>query len=336
MHPVIRLLRYIPYNLILNQIISGRWGPATGTLLLVPPNVNFMPADFEAPSPILENENYVNCQCQEFYAEDALMLSQVIYLGLLWLGLIVLLKPGVTIGNFTKKYLKLRWWLIINSMWIWVVIPHYLETASYYPVISVTNYGLNPLWDTSIGSKEQNTAGQTWIEQIHTTQETCLRNLTRAVKTYKAFADRKRVPRKTLEIGDKVYFDSQNVPLHVPRTSLSHQKIKINPPPIQEGRSTKYKVEYIHGHRLHYKTPQYYVKWAGYPPKESTWEPVSNLPNTHRAIKQYLDKRAGKEEGNRREGDDVTSDKLLLTMITEKPQLRDSNPETPRAASPQY
>ncbi|KAJ9078256.1 hypothetical protein DSO57_1008641 [Entomophthora muscae] len=29
----------------------------------------------------------------------------------------------------------------------------------------------------------------------------------------------------------------------------------------------------------------------------------------------------------------VTSDKLLLTMITEKPQLRDSNPETPRAAS---
>ncbi|KAJ9077617.1 hypothetical protein DSO57_1015044 [Entomophthora muscae] len=84
MHPVIRLLRYIPYNLIMNQIISGRWCPATGTLSSVPPNVNFIPANFAVPPPILENENCVNSQCPEFYAEDALMLSQVIYLGLLW------------------------------------------------------------------------------------------------------------------------------------------------------------------------------------------------------------------------------------------------------------
>ncbi|KAJ9064752.1 hypothetical protein DSO57_1027023 [Entomophthora muscae] len=31
----------------------------------------------------------------------------------------------------------------------------------------------------------------------------------------------------------------------------------------------------------------------------------------------------------------VTSDKLLLTMLTDKPQLRDSNPDSLRAASPQ-
>ncbi|KAJ9050664.1 hypothetical protein DSO57_1012423 [Entomophthora muscae] len=128
MHPVLGLLR----------IISGRWGLAPGTLLLAPQNVNFMPANFVAPPSIPEDENWVTSQCPEFYTEDALMLSQVIYLGLLWLGLIVLLNPGVTIGEFTKKYLKLRWWLIINSMWIWVVIPHHLEMASYYPVISVT------------------------------------------------------------------------------------------------------------------------------------------------------------------------------------------------------
>ncbi|KAJ9059826.1 hypothetical protein DSO57_1037468 [Entomophthora muscae] len=83
MHPVLRLLRYIPYNLILNRIISGRWGPASGTLSPLPQNVNFMPANFVAPPPILENENCVTSQCPEFYAEDALMLSQVIYLGLL-------------------------------------------------------------------------------------------------------------------------------------------------------------------------------------------------------------------------------------------------------------
>ncbi|KAJ9088441.1 hypothetical protein DSO57_1023134 [Entomophthora muscae] len=78
-----------------------------------------MPANFVAPLSIPEDENWVTSQCPEFYAEDALMLSQVIYLGLLWLGLIVLLNPGVTIGKFTKKYLKPHWWLIINSMWIW-------------------------------------------------------------------------------------------------------------------------------------------------------------------------------------------------------------------------
>ncbi|KAJ9074452.1 hypothetical protein DSO57_1006102 [Entomophthora muscae] len=92
-----------------------------------------MPANFVAPPSIPEDGNWVTSQCLEFYAEDALMLSQVIYL-----GLIVLLNPGVTIGKFTKKYLKLCWWLIIISMWIWVVIPHHLETASYYPVISLT------------------------------------------------------------------------------------------------------------------------------------------------------------------------------------------------------
>ncbi|KAJ9077604.1 hypothetical protein DSO57_1015226 [Entomophthora muscae] len=153
MHPVLRLLWYIPYNLILNRIISGRWGPASGTLLSAPQNVNFIAVNFVAPPPILENENCVTSQCPEFYAEDALMLSQVIYLGLLWLGLIVLLNPGVTIGNFTKKYLKPCWWLIINSMWIWVVIPHHLETALYYPVISVASGVLGrPLGE---GTKER-------------------------------------------------------------------------------------------------------------------------------------------------------------------------------------
>ncbi|KAJ9073064.1 hypothetical protein DSO57_1020471 [Entomophthora muscae] len=42
-----------------------------------------MPANFVAPLPILETENCVPSQCPEFYAEDALMLSQVIYLAAL-------------------------------------------------------------------------------------------------------------------------------------------------------------------------------------------------------------------------------------------------------------
>ncbi|KAJ9076712.1 hypothetical protein DSO57_1023557 [Entomophthora muscae] len=81
------------------------------------------------PTPV-KAETHVLSQCPEFYTEDTMILSQAIYLGLFWLG--------VSFGNFTKQYLKLCWWLIINSMWIWVVIPHHMETASYYLVISVT------------------------------------------------------------------------------------------------------------------------------------------------------------------------------------------------------
>ncbi|KAJ9080935.1 hypothetical protein DSO57_1019744 [Entomophthora muscae] len=85
-----------------------------------------MPVNFRAVLPIHEAENLVLSQFPEFYAEDTLILSQAIYLGLFWLG------------NFTKQHLKLRWWLIINSMWIWWVISHHTEKASYYPAISVT------------------------------------------------------------------------------------------------------------------------------------------------------------------------------------------------------
>ncbi|KAJ9058022.1 hypothetical protein DSO57_1016704 [Entomophthora muscae] len=62
---------------------------------------------------------------------------------------------------------------------------------------------------------------------------------------------------------------------------------------------------------------------------------VEPLPNAHGAIQQYLDERVGKEEDNSREGDDVTSDKLLLTMLTGNPQLQDLNPDTLWAASSQ-
>ncbi|KAJ9067129.1 hypothetical protein DSO57_1003041 [Entomophthora muscae] len=125
MHPVVGHLRYIPYNLILSRIIMGRWGPAVGTLSLLPPNVNSMPVNIGAvPTPV-KAETLMLSQCPEFYAEDNLILSQAIYL-------------GTSLGNFTKRHLKLHWWLIINSMWIWWVIPHHMEKASYYPVFSIT------------------------------------------------------------------------------------------------------------------------------------------------------------------------------------------------------
>ncbi|KAJ9075248.1 hypothetical protein DSO57_1037867 [Entomophthora muscae] len=77
-----------------------------------------MPTNLGVVPSVFKTENLVVSQCPEFYSEDSLMLSQAIYLGLLWLGLIILLNPSISFGNFTKQYLKLCWWLIINSMWI--------------------------------------------------------------------------------------------------------------------------------------------------------------------------------------------------------------------------
>ncbi|KAJ9050716.1 hypothetical protein DSO57_1012047 [Entomophthora muscae] len=84
MHPVVGLLCYIPYNLILGCIITGRWGPSLG-LLLVPPNVTSMPFNLGVFPAEFESETVVTSQCPGFYAEDMLILSQATYLGLLWL-----------------------------------------------------------------------------------------------------------------------------------------------------------------------------------------------------------------------------------------------------------
>ncbi|KAJ9051583.1 hypothetical protein DSO57_1003137 [Entomophthora muscae] len=90
MHPVVVLLRYIHYNLIISRIITGRWGPVVGTLLLPPPNVNSMSANLRVVPPTVETGTLVLSQCPEFYAKDTLILLQAIYLRIFWF---VLQKP---------------------------------------------------------------------------------------------------------------------------------------------------------------------------------------------------------------------------------------------------
>ncbi|KAJ9072901.1 hypothetical protein DSO57_1022230 [Entomophthora muscae] len=106
-------------------------GPSIWNFVVGAAKCQFHASQFCSSSPILETENCVTSQCPEFYAEDALMLSQILYLGLLWLGLIVPLNPRVTIGNFTKKSEAA---VVVNHQF-YVDLG---ETASYYPVISVT------------------------------------------------------------------------------------------------------------------------------------------------------------------------------------------------------
>ncbi|KAJ9069373.1 hypothetical protein DSO57_1019206 [Entomophthora muscae] len=94
MYPVVGVLRYIPYNLILRWIITERWGPAVGNLLLPPPNVNSMSANLRVVPPTVETATLVLSQCPEFYAKDTLILLQAIYLRLFWF---VLQNPQVGI-----------------------------------------------------------------------------------------------------------------------------------------------------------------------------------------------------------------------------------------------
>ncbi|KAJ9073271.1 hypothetical protein DSO57_1018285 [Entomophthora muscae] len=93
-----------------------------------------MPANLGVVPPVFETENCIASQCPEFYSEDTLMLSQAIYLGRLWLGLIILLNPSISIA-IHKTISEAT--LVVNHEF-YVDLG---EKASYYPVISVTGLG---------------------------------------------------------------------------------------------------------------------------------------------------------------------------------------------------
>jgi hypothetical protein len=60
-------------------------------------------------------------------------------------------------------------------------------------------------------------------------------------------------------------------------------------PPIffPEINSEEYEVETILDKRIVHKRPQYLVKWLGYPLHDATWEPLINLTNATRKVKEY-------------------------------------------------
>ncbi|KAJ9074728.1 hypothetical protein DSO57_1003783 [Entomophthora muscae] len=101
--PGVGLLRYIPYNLILSQVITGRWGPAIGTSLLPLPNANPVPAGLGVVPPTLETKLLVLSQRPGVYVQDTLVLLQEIYLRIFWLGLIISLTPSISFRNFTNR-----------------------------------------------------------------------------------------------------------------------------------------------------------------------------------------------------------------------------------------
>lgn len=48
-----------------------------------------------------------------------------------------------------------------------------------------------------------------------------------------------------------------------------------------------YEVEKILDKRMHNNKAYYYVKWAGFPDSEATWEPINNLKTCKELIREY-------------------------------------------------
>ena len=65
----------------------------------------------------------------------------------------------------------------------------------------------------------------------------------------------------------------------------------IPPAPILVNDTEEFEVEEILDQRItkqgNRSTPQYLIKWKGYPLHDATWEPLSNLTNADEALKKY-------------------------------------------------
>ncbi|CCO33216.1 hypothetical protein RSOLAG1IB_11015 [Rhizoctonia solani AG-1 IB] len=60
-----------------------------------------------------------------------------------------------------------------------------------------------------------------------------------------------------------------------------------HPPPITVDGEEEYEVEGIMDSRENKGKWEYLIKWKGYGPKESTWEPKTNLKNAAKHLKKY-------------------------------------------------
>jgi hypothetical protein len=106
----------------------------------------------------------------------------------------------------------------------------------------------------------------------------------------------------TKTIGDKAYELElpANMKVHnVFHTSLLKEwkggKLPHPPPPVEINGELEWEVEEILLHREikkgKSKRLEYYVKWAGYGPEHSTWEPERNLQNSVEALELYWKKK---------------------------------------------
>ncbi|CEL54195.1 hypothetical protein RSOLAG1IB_11593 [Rhizoctonia solani AG-1 IB] len=87
---------------------------------------------------------------------------------------------------------------------------------------------------------------------------------------------------KTMRVHDVFYV---GLLLKVKRNEL--QAWENRPPPITVDGEEEYKVEGIMDSRESKGNWEYLIKWKGYGPEESTWEPKANLKNAAKHLKKY-------------------------------------------------
>ncbi|CCO33385.1 hypothetical protein BN14_07460 [Rhizoctonia solani AG-1 IB] len=116
----------------------------------------------------------------------------------------------------------------------------------------------------------------------------------------------------SFEIGEEAWLNAKNINLKTKSDKLTEQrlgpfkvhnvfyvgllsKVKRNelqawenqPPPITVDGEEEYKVEGIMDLRETKGKWEYLIKWKGYGPEESTWEPKANLKNAAKHLKKY-------------------------------------------------
>jgi len=88
---------------------------------------------------------------------------------------------------------------------------------------------------------------------------------------------------------------SQLKPYHDGAKEFPHRSpAPSRPPPVTAhptmASESEWEAEEILDSRIERNKTKYLVKWAGYPREESTWEPIANLNNSKRLIKEYIKK----------------------------------------------
>src|SRR5271170_19765 len=81
-----------------------------------------------------------------------------------------------------------------------------------------------------------------------------------------------------------------HVSLLKPYKELPEEFTRPTSPPaifIPETNQEEYEVETILDKRTIHKRPQYLIKWKGYPLHDATWEPLENLDNASKKVKEF-------------------------------------------------
>jgi len=74
---------------------------------------------------------------------------------------------------------------------------------------------------------------------------------------------------------------------YVPPDTIPGRSVPNRPPAVSIDDHEEFYVEVILDKHIRHNRTEYLVKWEGYPEYDSTWEPVTNLEHSRKAITDF-------------------------------------------------